>query len=239
MKLENKKVLVTGGAVRIGRELCRMFAMHNSKIVLHCNSSKSAAEELFTELGGIEKGHILTCGDLTCQSYISNLIPSLGKIDILINNASVFDNKSLDEENLCSAREQYEINYWAPFTLMRQFRKQCSKEGLIINILDQQIFSVNNNSSSYLLSKKSLANATRLTALQWAPEIRVNGIAPGIVIPPVWLPYSKMQRSIASSPLKKPTQINEIANACIFLAENDSITGEIITLDGGRHLVNL
>ena len=237
MKLKNKKILVTGGAIRIGRSLCQMFAAHGSKVILHYNSSKSAAEELFTELGGAEKGHIMTCGDLTSQSYIDKLIPSLGKINILINNASVFDNKSLDAEDLDSARKQYEVNYWAPLNLMTQFKKQCTGEGLIINILDQQISSLNNNSGSYLLSKKSLAEATRLAALQWAPKIRVNGIAPGIVIPPTWMPYSKMQKSIASSPMKKPTQIKEIANACIFLAESDSITGEIITLDGGRHLL--
>ena len=76
-----------------------------------------------------------------------------------------------------------------------------------------------------------------MAALQWAPEIRVNGIAPGVVLPPVWLSKSKMQKSLMASPMKIPTQIEEIANACVFFAENDSITGEIITLDGGRHLL--
>ncbi len=237
MKLKNKKILITGGAIRIGREICRIFAAHGSKIILHYNSSESAAKQLFKELGGTDKGHSLTKGDLTCQSYISNLISSLGQIDILINNASIFDNKPLDLEDLQTARQQYEINFWAPLTLMRQFKKQCFGDGLIINILDQRIYSLNSNTGSYLLSKKSLANATRLAALQWAPEVRVNGIAPGIVIPPVHLPNSKMQKSIDSIPMKKTTPVKEIANACIFLAENDSITGEIITLDGGQHLV--
>ena len=237
MELKNKTILITGGAVRIGSDICRIFAAHGSKIILHYNCSESAAKTLFAELGGTDKGHILTRGDLTCQSYIANLIASLGKINILINNASTFENKPLDEEDLFSSRQQYEINFWAPLTLMRQFRKQCSGEGLIINILDQRIYSVSNDSGSYLLSKKSLADATRLAALQWAPEIRVNGIAPGTVIPPKGLPNSTMQKSIASTPLKRATQIKEIANTCVFLAENRSITGEIITLDGGQHLL--
>ena len=236
MNLKNKKVLVTGGAVRIGRGICRMFANHGSKIILHYNCSESAAEKLFAELGGVDKGHMLTKGDLTCQSYISNLILSLGKIDILVNNASSFNDKPLDTEDLHLARQQYEINFWAPLTLMQQFRKQCSDEGLIINVLDQRVWSLNKNSGTYLLSKKSLADVTRLAALQWAPKIRVNGIAPGIVVPPVWMPNSKMQKSIAAIPMKRSTQISEIANACIFLTENNSVTGEIITLDGGLHL---
>jgi len=237
MKLKNKRVLVTGGAVRIGAGICRMLAAHGSKIILHYNCSSGAAEELFAKLGGSGRGHTLTRGDLTCTSYISNLIHSLGKVDILINNASIFDNKPLDVENLESARQQYEINFWAPLTLMKQFRRQCSDKGLIINILDQSIYSVNSISGSYLLSKKSLAEATRMAALQWAPEIRVNGIAPGVVLPPVWLSKSKMQKSLMTSPMKIPTQIEEITNACVFFAENDSITGEIITLDGGQHLL--
>ena len=237
MNLKGKKVLVTGGAVRIGRGLCRAFAAHGAKLILHYNSSKSAAEELFDELGGAKRGHVMTCGDLTCRSYRNNLIPSLGKIDILINNASMFDDKLLETEDLESARKQYEINFWTPLTLMQQFKKQCTGEGLIVNILDQRIFSVSNKSGSYLLSKKSLADATRQAALQWAPKVRVNGIAPGAVVPPTWLPNSKMEKSIASTPMKKSTRIEEIANACIFIAENDSIAGEIIAIDGGKHLL--
>ena len=128
MNLKNKRILVTGGAVRIGAGLCRILAAHGSNIILHYNCSSGAAEELFAKLGGSDRGHTLTKGDLTCQSYISNLIHSLGKIDILINNASIFDNKPLDAENLESARLQYEINFWAPLDLMKQFKKQCSEK---------------------------------------------------------------------------------------------------------------
>jgi len=239
MKLKNKKVLVTGGAIRIGRSLCIMFANQGAKVVIHYNSSSLEAKQLLTELGGHEQGHQLTKGDLTSQSYLNNLIPSLGKIDILINNASIFDNKPLAIENIAFSKYQYDINFWVPLSLMKQFKEQNSKDGLIINILDQRIYSTCSESGSYLLSKKSLADATRLGALQWAPEIRVNGIAPGIVIPPSTLSKSKMQKSIESTPLKRTTQLKEISNACIFLAENDSITGEIITIDGGRSLLNL
>ena len=237
MNLKNKKILITGAAVRIGRAICLEFASHGANIILHYNNSESEAKDLFAKLGGADKGHVLTRGDLTSQAYVKDLISLLGRVDILVNNASVFDPKPLEEETSDGARLQYVVNFWIPLTLMKEFRKQSLEEGLIINLLDQKIHSIDRNSGSYLLAKKSLADATRLAALQWAPEVRVNGVAPGVVLPPPWLPNSKMEKSIALIPMKKIPSVKEIANACIFLAENDSITGEIITLDGGQHLL--
>ena len=239
MNLKNKKVLITGSAIRIGRALCQAFASHGAQIILHYNNSVKEAETLFAELGGTKKGHTLTQGDLTHHVYTNNLVSSCGQVDILINNASIFDSKSLAEENLAASHYQYEINFWAPMILMQQFQKQHLPEGLIINILDQRIYSLDDSTGSYLLSKKTLADATKLAALQWAPTIRVNGIAPGAVMPPLSLPNSKMEKSIAATPLKRPTPIDEITNTAIFLAKNNSITGEIITLDGGKHLTHI
>ncbi len=238
MNLKNKKVLVTGGAVRIGECVCRIFAAEGANVIIHYNKSEAAALKLFSDIGGKEHGHSLTNGDLTSQTYLIELMSTFDDIDIIINNASVFDNMPIIEEDLLSARKQFEINFWTPLTLMQLFRKQKPENGLIINILDQRIFSHGKNDGSYLLSKKVLAETTSMLALQWAPEIRVNGIAPGIVIPPLSLPNSKMEKSIAAAPLKKTTNVKEIADACLFIAKNDSITGEIITIDCGMHLVN-
>ena len=237
MNLKNKRVLVTGGAVRIGESICRIFASHGSKIIIHYNNSEKEALKLFDSMGGKDKGHILTKGNLTSDKYINSLISSLGQIDILINNASIFECKTLINEDITSAKHQFETNFWAPFNLMQQFRKQNLDNGLIINILDRRINTFDSNHGSYLLSKKSLADATKLAALQWAPSTRVNGIAPGFVLPPPWMPNSTMQKSISLTPLKKSVNLDEIAKACVFLAESDSITGEIIMIDGGLHLL--
>ena len=238
MNLKNKKVLVTGGAVRIGECICRAFAEEGANVIIHYNKSGSAAQKLFDDMGGIESGHFLTKGDLTSQSYLNELMSTFNDIDIIVNNASIFDNVPIMKENLLSARKQFEINFWTPLTLMQLLKKQKPKNALIINVLDQRIYSVGKNDGSYLLSKKVLAEATSMLALQWAPVIRVNGVAPGVVIPPVLLSNSKMEKSIAAAPLQKTTNIDEIAEACLFIAKNDSITGEIITLDCGMHLVN-
>jgi NAD(P)-dependent dehydrogenase (short-subunit alcohol dehydrogenase family) len=236
MLIKNKTVLVTGGAVRIGRKICIGFAEAGAKVIIHYNKSGKEAAALLEALGGKKAGHNTVKCELSNLSAVEKLIPSLGKIDILINNASVYFPCPLGKENIEQAKNQFTINLHAPLMLMKKFQAQKIKEGCIINLLDQRIAKISPNDGSYTLSKKALAEATCASALQWAPRIRVNGIAPGAVLPPIGMENSKMKIQISMTPMKKAPTPEEISKTCIFLAENDSVTGQIIFVDGGQHL---
>jgi pteridine reductase len=235
MMIKNRKVLVTGGAVRIGREICRFLAKQNIDIIIHCCNSISEGKELLKELNETTYGnHRLIQGDLLDIKFQKKIFEK--NVDILINNASCFDNKIISEESCENAKKQFDVNFWVPFNLMKLFEEQNIKDGIIINILDSTVFKTDMKSGAYSLSKKALAELTKLTALQWAPSIRVNGIAPGYVLPPIWLKDSKMEESIKKTPMLKPVTALEIAETCLFIINSKSITGEIINIDGGVHL---
>jgi len=203
MIINGKTVLVTGGAVRIGRAICTGFARAGAKVVIHYNKSGKEAAELLKMLGGKKAGHRIVKCELSNLDAAEILIPSLGKIDMLVNNASIFIPCPLSSEKLLDAKKQMDINFRAPLLLMRKFMEQKMKEGCIINLLDQRIAKTSPNDGSYTLSKKALAEATLTAALQWAPRIRVNGIAPGAVLPPRGMEDSKMKIQISMTPMKK------------------------------------
>ncbi len=236
MDIKNKRVLVTGGAIRIGSHICRSLNKHGASLIIHYNTSQIEAEKLFKELGGAERGHILVKGDFSDVSCVDAFFEDFGKVDVLINNASTFKRRKLLDEDTTFSMEQFQVNFWTPLSLMKQFKKQQLKNSLIINILDSEVSKSSNISGSYILSKKSLAEATRLAALQWAPNVRVNAVAPGIVIPPKGMEKSKMEKSIRSIPQGRSVAIKEIVSTCMFLIDNESVTGEVIYVDGGLHL---
>ena len=234
-KIEDRKILITGSAVRIGREICRYLASKGFHVLIHCNKSINEAERLLEELNTNFKGkYKIIQGNILDYNFQKTLFNE--KIDILINNASCYNNKTLIEEKIEDAKKQFDVNFWGPLSLMKQFKKQNIKEGIIINILDSNICKIDRDSGAYLLSKKTLGELTKLAALQWAPDIRVNGIAPGFVLPPVEMINSKMEKSIQKTPLKKAVNPKHIAETCFFIINNKSITGEIINIDGGVHL---
>ncbi|OGV52019.1 MAG: hypothetical protein A2017_05610 [Lentisphaerae bacterium GWF2_44_16] len=236
MDVKGKRVLVTGGAVRIGKAICQAFAHAGSFIVIHYNRSGKAASELLSEIGGETAGHRKVQCELSTPNAAKKIFTEAGPFDILINNASIYNEKSISEETPEEARKQFEINFKAPFELMKQLYSSEIQEGCIINILDQRINKINSSAGSYALSKKVLADTTLISAIQWAPRIRVNAIAPGPVLPPVGMENSKMEKTLKSVPMAKAVSMDDLTNACLFLAENNSITGQILYVDGGQHL---
>ncbi len=240
MLLNSTTVFISGAAKRVGRSLALAFAAAGSKLIIHYSKSASEANALLNELGGTAKGHRTVSCDLSDVASVESLRETLFLSDILINNASVFDMKSLAAESYAEALRQYNINFFAPFEMMKIFRSGCleqNSKGLVINMLDQRIVKNDPLGASYSLSKKSLAELTLTAALQWAPDIRVNGIAPGPVLPPVGMENSRMEKTLKTLPLPHPVDINDICRAALFLAESDSITGEIIHVDCGQHLI--
>lgn len=231
-----KTVLVTGAAKRIGREIAKAFAISGWNVVIHFNRSEKEADELLAELGGLKAGHSCVRCDFSDIQAVAALIPSLERpIDCLVNNASVYSRVLLKDTTPEILQEVFAVNFLAPFELMRSFAIIRGR-GCIINITDQRVAAVDPDSGPYGLAKKALMDATEAAALDWAPAIRVNAVAPGIVISPPGVPPEKMQRLLPLIPMQTNSTPEDIASACLFLANSDNITGQTLFVDGGMHL---
>ena len=238
--LANTRVLITGGGVRIGRQIALRFAEAGATVVVHYNQSEEPARELLAVLNGISVGHELVQADLLVDAERERLIPKLmgsGRgLNCLVNNASVYRRCQLTNVIAESLREDFLINFEAPFLLMRDFARFC-EEGSIINILDQRVATVDPSAGTYGFAKKSLRDATEAAAVQWAPRIRVNAVAPGVVLAPPGVAPEKIGRLVKYVPMGRHSTPEEIAETCLFLAQAETITGQIIYVDGGLHLV--
>lgn len=237
--LAGARFLVTGGALRIGRAICRCLGAAGARLVVHCRRSREAADELVGELGGSHAGHRVIQGDLTDTTFAGELIASLhgeSPLHGLVNNASVYRRRPLAECDPAALHADFVINFTVPFQLMRQFRRVCGC-GAIVNLLDQRVSQVDPGAGTYGLAKKALRDATEAAALEWAPDIRVNAVAPGFVLPPPGV-HGDMSHLLARVPMRRRTTPEEIAQACVFLAASPIITGQILFLDGGQHLTS-
>lgn len=239
--LENTRVLITGASVRIGREIALCFAQRGACVVVHYNRSEVEAQALLEELNRGSSGHQSVRADLLNREERRALIPGLigqgQTLNCLVNNASVYRRCPLGQVDLERIWADYEINFVAPFLLMRDFAYYC-EEGNIINILDQRVATVDPSASTYGFAKKSLRDAMEAAALEWAPRIRVNAVAPGIILPPPGVPLERMEPLLRNVPMGQVSTAAEVAEACAFLAQAETITGQIIYVDGGMHLTS-
>lgn len=238
MNLSGKKVAVTGGGKRIGSALVRAFAARGARLAIHFNRSEKEALALLDEIGGTRAGHSLFRFDLADSAALGRSAADfLEGASVLLNNASVFVRRKIGEETSGESEKQFAVNFAAPVELMKIFAGCCGESPVVINMLDQGICRPDSASFSYALSKKALAEATRAAALQLAPHIRVNGIAPGPVLPPPELPHSTMEKTLRSVPLGKPVSLDDLCAGAVLLAENESMTGTILYIDCGQSLL--
>lgn len=237
MKLNGKKVLITGGARRIGAVLSRHLAEQGAILLLHCHRGITEAEQLITELPGA--GHRIFNADFSVPGVAAELAEQCGEVDVLINNASIYSRTPADLPE-SEARRYFEVNFWSPLALMRAFvRPERQTPGVVINILDQEILRPAPENGIYGVSRKALADATMAFALEHAFRgVRFNAVAPGPMIPPPGLEHSTMSKVLKSVPSGKKTAPEDLAAAVLFIIANDSMTGAILPVDGGQHLKN-
>ncbi len=235
----NGTVLITGGSKRIGRTIALHLAHFGYSIALHYNHSRKDAEALARIIKTLQVRCDIFEADLENAKDVAALIQQVRKkfpnLQALINNASIFEKSTLREGDIKDFDQEFAINLRAPFILCSQFASLI-KEGTIINILDTNISKDKGGHFSYLLAKKSLADMTRLAALELAPEIRVNAVAPGLILPPESQGKDYLDRLAKNIPLKRKGEPTDIAKAVQFLLENTYITGQTIFVDGGEHL---
>ena len=227
MNLENKKILVTGGARRVGKMFVEKLQSFGADVVVHYNTSKNEAEDL--------SKFVIQC-DLSKPDSFPNLINECGPIDILINNASIFSKDKLIESNPAKVFKEFAVNFFSPFELTRQFAKQ-NRDGIVLNILDRRILANEITCLPYCLSKKSLAEFTYAAALELAPRIRVNAIAPGPILAPDNQDFSTYREKAGFIPLEKIPNPMDVIEAALYLINNESITGQVIYVDGGQNLI--
>lgn len=235
-----KFALITGAADRIGKSFALALARMEYHIFLHYNTSKEKAVDTAKLIENMGQKCILKQADFKSEEQITHLINDCCEekdLKILINNASNFVESSFDAQGSTLLDDLYKVNFIAPYILTKQFASQC-REGLIINMLDTKINQHKTKHLDYLLTKKSLEDFTYLSAAHLAPDIRVNGIAPGLILPPEDKSDDYLENMAKGIPLQKPGAPEHLNQALKLLVENPFITGEVISVDGGEHLTN-
>jgi len=237
--LAGKTGLVTGGAVRVGRAIALALADEGADVIVHYNRSESEAQELVRDIEGRGVRAWALGADLAnpeeCGALMDRAVSIAGLPYILVNSASIFPKSSIEDVDLSGLLENVRINAWAPFVLSREFAGKV-RQGRIINILDTRVSGFDFSHVAYIWSKQMLAVMTRYCAIEFAPGITVNAVAPGLILPPAGKDESYLERLAQTIPLKRHGDPEHIADAAIFLAKNDFITGQIVYVDGGRHL---
>ena len=239
--MEAKKIIITGGATRIGAAIANKLSGPNKEIVIHFNKSKSKAEDLKKKLYLKGSKIYLIKADLNKDSDLTKIIKfaksKLKYFDCLINNASLFENDKLDNFTSQSWEKHITTNLKAPAYLSKEFSKNIKgKNNNIINIIDQRVFKLTPFFFSYTLSKTGLYTLTKTSAMSLAPQIRVNGIAPGPTIKNKRQSMKHFKNQYLATPLKKQVNVDEVCNAVDFFIKNSSITGQVIALDSGQSL---
>ena len=239
--MEARKIIITGGATRIGAAIAEKLSGPNVEITIHFNKSKSKAEDLKKKLQKLGTKVYLVKGDLSREKEIYNVIKfsksKMNFFDCLINNASLFENDKLENFTSKSWENHISTNLKAPALLSKEFSKNVrGKNNNIINIIDQRIFKLTPYFFSYTLSKTGLYTLTKTSAMSLSPNIRVNGIAPGPTIKNKRQSEKHFKSQYLATPLKQQVNVKEICNAVDFFIKNSSITGQVLAVDSGQNL---
>jgi NAD(P)-dependent dehydrogenase (short-subunit alcohol dehydrogenase family) len=239
--------LITGAAHRIGRELALGFANQAAGIVIHYSSSESAAKQLAQEISKAGTKTFTIVADLgsaaQCEGLLKRAQDLAGPIDVLINNASIFEEGLLTEISIDDLNLNMMLNAYAPLLLSRSFaelNKECKAPCLpvIINMLDTRITDYDRQHAAYHLAKRTLFTLTKMMALEFAPCVRVNGVAPGLILPPAGKDRSYLEQLKSTNPLNAIGSVEQVVEAVRFLVNNEFVTGQVIFVDGGRNLLS-
>lgn len=244
MELRGKTALVTGGGIRLGRAIVKMLAQEGCNIAIHYNRSQKEAEEVRQEALSFGVNAEIFSFDLYDFENLDSLVDSvnekMGTIDILVNNAGNYKKASGLETNLKVLNNSFNVNLFAPWWLIKAFAKQLpeGRHGKIINICDAGIFTTKSDHFAYRLTKKALAEMTRMFALELAPNITVNAIAPGIMLPLAGYEHLDMEKVAGNKvPLKRIGSPEIIAENALHILRQDFMTGSIIKIDGGEYII--
>ncbi|WFE70169.1 SDR family oxidoreductase [Halomonas sp. M1] len=228
--------LVTGGATRLGRHFAEALAEKGYDIALHVNSSRGEAEEVAK--GIRQRGQaceILPCNFLSdaLEELVAAAKQRFPGLNVLLNSASAYEPAPIASTNMAMLETQFRVNLFTPLLLTRHFA-EAVENGQVINIIDNKVAYHQYPYAAYLLSKKSLADMTRMAALEFSPRLRINGIAPGVVLPASQRTSDYIQWRIEGIPLKQQGDPSHLVQALYYLLDNNFVTGQVLFVDGGE-----
>lgn len=236
-----KNAVITGASRRIGRAIVIRLAKAGWNIALHYKNSAQEASELAAAIEAMGRKSALIQADLErpeeVQRVLSSASEKLGTITGLVNNASVFEPDEISTLTIESFTRHMNTNLLAPALLTKAFAAQIgNNKGNIVNLIDQRVMNLRPDFHSYTLSKSALWTFTQTAAMELAPDIRVNAVAPGPTLPNSRQSEAQFNKQRKAVPLHTGPSDAEIASGVLFLLNSPSITGEMIMMDGGQHL---
>ncbi|MFH2102695.1 MAG: SDR family oxidoreductase [Chloroflexota bacterium] len=233
--------VITGAAHRLGRAFALRLASNGYAVLLHYNRSKIDAEETESQLRELKIPVFMIQADLTNQADIEavfSYIDSLPhELRVLVNSAAIMTRSSLDDLTISEWDTTLSLNLRAPFLMGKFAAGRMGNGGLIINITESGVWKTWTKYPAYQVSKAALETLTRVMARTYAPKIRVNAIAPGLVLPGDDANPEEWKQLVSRTPLKRSVTVEEVASALDVLLENSAITGQTLVIDGGFSLI--
>jgi NAD(P)-dependent dehydrogenase (short-subunit alcohol dehydrogenase family) len=226
--------IITGGAVRLGKALACHLADQGWNLALSYNSSDPA------EVGARAKKAGVTCktypGNLSntdfAEGLVGQVLADFSDVALLVNCAANFIQENVEHTSTKTLLDTMALNLMSPYLLMREYKKQVG-QGMIVNILDERITKNIPTFAAYSVSKVALEHATKLAAVEWGETVRVNAIAPGLILPPAGKGQDYLERNKKNVPTKTHGGVSDLTRALDYLIASPFVNGEILFVDGG------
>lgn len=242
MELEGKVAIVTGAGKRVGRAIALALAERGAELVLHYRRSEREAHELLAQAKRLGGKPVAVRADLSQRDEIAGIVQAaaqaFGRVDILVNSASTFYVTPWPDLTAAHWDDHLGVNLTAPFLLSSAAGRLMQRQGRgkIVNLADIAGAQIWKDYLPYSVSKAALIALTRGLAKVLAPAVQVNAIAPGVVLLPEGTPEEERARALRRVPLQRLGTPAEVAHTVLYLIENDFVTGQVLTLDGGQSL---
>jgi pteridine reductase len=246
LNFDGAVALVTGGSARLGRAIALAVADRGCHVVLHYQRSVDAARATASEIEKRGRQALVVPGDFAdpvpaTRALVARATERFGAIDVLVNNAAVYEDGGVPDTSEASFDRHFAINAKAPFFLTQAFAAAHAKAkrghvGHVVNIADWRAHRPGVDHVAYAMSKAALVALTKSAARALGPDIRVNAVAPGAVLPPESLTAAELAAIAASVPLRSLGRPEEVARAVVFLLESAFVTGELLHVSGGEEL---
>jgi hypothetical protein len=238
-EIRGKTALVTGAAKRLGRATALALAAEGAHVAIHYRLSAAEAEETAQAVRACGVKAWTFAADLADPAAVEDLggrvLDTAGPLDILINSASFFAEDHMNDAAPEDVARSIQVHAAAPLALSRRFAAQ-GREGCIVNFLDARVVDYDRDHVSYHLGKRALFSLTRMMAAEFAPQVRVNAVAPGLILPPEGKDETYLEQLSSTNPLQRYGDPGMVADAVVYLVKARFVTGQVIFVDGGRHL---
>jgi NAD(P)-dependent dehydrogenase (short-subunit alcohol dehydrogenase family) len=237
--LSGRTALVTGAGRRLGKAVATALADAGADVVVHYHRSAEEAAAVASRIASAGRRAWTLQADLAdpaaAASLMARAVAAAGGVDILVNSASVFGPSTVLDFTPQELAANVQVNAMAPLQLCRAFAAQ-QRPGDIVNFLDARVADYDKAHAAYHLSKRMLLAVTRMLALELAPRVKVNAVAPGLILPPPGTEEGYLADHAHTNPLHRHGTAEDITGAVLFLLRNGFVTGQVIYVDGGRHM---